>query len=77
MFPNLLKVEEHLTIKLSDNPSYLESNFIFLASSFVDFKIFGEHFKAAHGALVSPEQWLGTTALVYRVAGDGGSIFVG
>ena len=29
VFPNLLKVKEHLTVKLSENPSYLESNFSF------------------------------------------------
>ena len=28
VFPNLLKIAEHLTIKLLENPSYLKSNFI-------------------------------------------------
>ena len=38
----------------------------FLDSSFVDFKIFREHLKAAH--LWSPEHWLGTTSLSYRTS---------
>ena len=40
-------VAEHLTIKYSENPSYVES-------ICCEFEIFGEHFKTAHGALVVP-----------------------
>ena len=60
MFPNLLKVAEHLTIKMSGKKphiSYLKSNFIF-GIKIVDFKFFGKHLKTARGA---PGQWLGTT----------------
>ena len=61
VFPNLLKVAEHLKKKLSENFSYILP---FLALNNMDFIFWGEHFKTARRALVVPEQWLGTTGLV-------------
>ena len=53
MFPNLLKVAEHLTIKLLENLSYIV-RLHFLALNNMDFTFLGEHFKTAGGALVVP-----------------------
>ena len=52
-FPNLLKLAKHPTIKLSENPLFLEKNFIF-SINVVVLKFFREHFKTACGALVIP-----------------------
>ena len=58
VFPNLLKVAEHLTIKLSENPSYLVSNFIFKHNILwiSNFSVSTSKLLAEH--LWSREQWL-------------------
>ena len=63
VFPNLLKIAEDLTIKLSENPSNLESNFIFKYNIQWISNFSGSTSKLLEEHLWSPEQWLGTTAL--------------
>ena len=65
MFPNLLKVTELLTIKFSENPSYLKSKFSILPQVLWISKFWGSTSRLLVEHLWSPEQWLGTTALAY------------
>ena len=66
VFPNLLMVAEHLTIKSSKNPSYLVSNFIFKHNILWISNFSGSTSKLLAEHLWSPDKWLGTTGLEYR-----------
>ena len=70
VFPNLLKVAEHLTIKLSENPSYLESNFIFKHNILWISNFSGSTSKLLTEHLWSPDQWLGPTGLDWDIFGS-------
>ena len=64
VFPNLLKVTEHSTIILMENPSYLRSNFIFQHSILWIYNFSRSTSRLLEEHLWSPKQWLGTTGLV-------------
>ena len=66
MFPNILKVAQHL---LSENLPYLELNFNFSIKC-LGFKFFWENFKTVRGALIVPGQWLETTGIDYQTQGN-------
>ena len=66
VFPKLLKVAEHLKIKLLENPSYLQSKFIFQHNILGISNFWGSTSRLLVEHLWSPEQWLGTTGLFIR-----------
>ena len=53
MFPDILKIGGHLTIKVLKSLSYLVANLI-LKLNLENFKFLGERFKSDQGALVVP-----------------------
>ena len=59
VFPNLLKVAEHPTIKLLENSSYLDWNFIFWHSMLCMLNFLGSTSSLLAEHLWSPEQLLG------------------